>query len=123
MLKLFLVIGSISGFLAVAIGAFGAHGLEGKVSERMLANYQTGVLYQMFHTIGILGVAIVSSFFQTPLLLWSGWLMVAGIVFFSGSLYVMALTGKTILGAVTPIGGVLFLAGWILLAIAAFKYA
>ncbi|TDQ38785.1 DUF423 domain-containing protein [Aureibacillus halotolerans] len=121
MLKLFLLIASINGFLSVAIGAFGAHGLEGKISERMLANYHTGVNYQMFHTVGLLGVAFLSTFVSTPMLVWAGSLMTAGIVFFSGSLYVMALTGKTILGAVTPIGGVLFLAGWVLLGLAALK--
>lgn len=107
--------------LAVALGAFGAHALKDMLSERMLANWQTGVLYQMVHSLGILalgGMLLKVSISQFSL---AGWLMLAGIVFFSGSLYVMALTGVTKLGAVTPIGGVLFIAAWIFVAIGAYK--
>ncbi|QDI93109.1 DUF423 domain-containing protein [Salicibibacter halophilus] len=110
------------GALAVAIGAFGAHGLEGRVSERMLENYQTGVQYHMFHALGIIAVGLTATVIGGSALLgWAGGLMLFGTIVFSGSLYTMALTGMTWLGAITPIGGVAFITGWILLMIAAFK--
>ncbi|QQK81746.1 DUF423 domain-containing protein [Salicibibacter cibi] len=122
MVKTLLVIGAIMAALAVAIGAFGAHGLEGSVSERMLENYQTGVQYHMFHALGIIAVGLTAAVIGGSALLgWAGSLMLLGIIVFSGSLYTMALTGMTWLGAITPIGGVAFIAGWILLMIAAFK--
>ncbi|MCK2158250.1 DUF423 domain-containing protein [Exiguobacterium sp. 17-1] len=120
-MKIFIMIGALSMMLAVALGAFGAHALKDMLSERMLANWQTGVLYQMVHSLGILalgGILLKVSISQFSL---AGWLMLAGIVFFSGSLYVMALTGVTKLGAITPIGGVLFIAAWIFVAIGAYK--
>ncbi|AXF56457.1 DUF423 domain-containing protein [Salicibibacter kimchii] len=118
MSKTLLAIGAIMGALAVAIGAFGAHGLEGRVSERMLANYQTGVQYHMFHALAIIAVGLTAAVIGgTTLLGWAGSLMLFGIIVFSGSLYTMALTGMTWLGAITPIGGVAFIAGWILLLI------
>ncbi|SDI49020.1 Uncharacterized membrane protein YgdD, TMEM256/DUF423 family [Natribacillus halophilus] len=108
--------------LAVAIGAFGAHGLEGRVSERMLENYQTGVQYHMFHALGMIAAGLTAALAGGNALLgWSGGLMFFGIIVFSGSLYTMALTGMTWLGAITPIGGVAFIVGWILLTVAVFK--
>ncbi|QQK78072.1 DUF423 domain-containing protein [Salicibibacter cibarius] len=122
MAKTLLAIGAVMGALAVAIGAFGAHGLEGRVSERMLENYQTGVQYHMFHALGIIVVGLTAAVIGGSALLgWAGSLMLFGIIVFSGSLYTMALTGMTWLGAITPIGGVAFIAGWILLMITAFK--
>lgn len=118
MLKLFVLIGSINMLLAVGLGAFGAHGLPGKLSERMIEIYQTGVQYHMIHAIGILIIAIVADRLGSPaMLLWAGWAMFIGIVFFSGSLYILSISGVKILGAITPIGGLFFMAGWLLLAL------
>lgn len=122
MLKVFLLIGSINMVLAVGLGAFGAHGLQPKLSERMFEIYQTGVQYHMIHAIGILIIAIVADRLGNPAMLsWAGWTMFLGIIFFSGSLYVLSISGIKILGAITPIGGVFFIVGWVLLAISAFK--
>ncbi len=123
MARTFLLLAAISGFLVVALGAFGAHGLKEKLSADLLAVWQTGVLYQMFHTLALLAVALLLA--HTPqlgALRWSGWLFVAGIVIFSGSLYLLALTGVRVLGAITPIGGVAFLAGWLTLIAAAWQW-
>lgn len=122
MMRTFLMIGALNLFLAVALGAFGAHGLRDIVSERMLENWKTGVDYHMVHALGILIVASLAGRLQAAKQLGTAaWLFLGGIFFFSGSLYVMALTGLTILGAITPIGGALFLAGWALLFFAAMK--
>ncbi|WP_166241915.1 DUF423 domain-containing protein [Paenibacillus turpanensis] len=123
MAKLFLLWGSINMFLGVALGAFGAHGLKERISERMLANWNTGVHYHMVHALGLILLAVLVDKLQATesLVGWSGKLLLAGIVLFSGSLYVMALTNQTKLGAITPLGGVAFLAGWVLLAVAAAK--
>ncbi|WP_090396288.1 DUF423 domain-containing protein [Natribacillus halophilus] len=122
MARIILAIGTIMAALAVAIGAFGAHGLEGRVSERMLENYQTGVQYHMFHALGMIAAGLTAALAGGNALLgWSGGLMFFGIIVFSGSLYTMALTGMTWLGAITPIGGVAFIVGWILLTVAVFK--
>ncbi|MCM3714200.1 DUF423 domain-containing protein [Halalkalibacter oceani] len=119
MAKIFLLLGSLLMALAVVIGAFGAHGLEGRLSERMMKNYQTGVQYHMIHGIGLLLVGLVAiKLASSSLLTGAGWSFVVGIVLFSGSLYAMALTGVTKLGAITPIGGLAFIIGWILLGIA-----
>jgi len=119
--KLFLTLGSISGGLAVMIGAFGAHGLKDKLTEKMLANYMTGVEYHFYHTFALLAVGLLAMHFQPRLLSASGWSFTIGILIFSGSLYAMAMTGITRLGAITPIGGLLFIAGWVLLAAAVLK--
>lgn len=109
--------------VAVGLGAFGAHGLQPKLSERMFEIYQTGVQYHMIHAIAIILIAIVSDRLGNPALLaWSGWLMLLGILFFSGSLYILSISGVKILGAITPIGGVLFIVGWLLLALSAYRY-
>lgn len=122
MFKLFVMLGSLNGFLAVALGAFGAHVLKDKIDETLLSVYQTGVQYQMFHSVGLLIVAALSSkLASNGLLASSGWAMFIGIILFSGSLYVMALSGIRALGAITPLGGVAFLIGWTLLFLAAFK--
>jgi uncharacterized membrane protein YgdD (TMEM256/DUF423 family) len=105
--------GAVNAFLAVAAGAFGAHGLRSRVSERMLAVFETGARYQMFHALGLLAVAWLASQ-RAGVADAAGWSMLAGVVIFSGSLYVMALTGVTRLGMVTPLGGVGFLVGWVL---------
>lgn len=121
-MKLFLFLAALNGFLAVALGAFGAHGLEGKIPDKYLNIWKTGVTYQMFHAGGLLAVALLIG--KTSIitsLSWSGWLFVIGIVLFSGSLYVLSLTQIGVLGAITPLGGVAFLAGWVLLMIHALK--
>ncbi|MBY0097465.1 DUF423 domain-containing protein [Mesobacillus maritimus] len=122
-MKLFIIIGAVNAFLAVALGAFGAHGLEGKVPAKYLETWQTGVTYQMFHAVGILIIGILlGNLPATSLLSWSGWLMLIGIILFSGSLYVLTLTQISVLGAITPLGGVSFLVAWVLLIIAAVRY-
>ncbi|MED1601580.1 DUF423 domain-containing protein [Alkalihalophilus marmarensis] len=119
MAKLFILLGSIVMALSVAIGAFGAHGLEPRLSERMMKNYQTGVQYHMIHGIGLLIVGIVAlKLTSSSMLNGAGWSFLIGIILFSGSLYAMALTGITKLGAITPIGGLAFIVGWVLLGFA-----
>ena len=120
--KTFLLLGSLNAFLSVALGAFGAHGLKSRLSEEMLQTYQTGVNYHMFHAFGLLIVGVVAQWLANSTLLnWAGWSMTLGILLFSGSLYLMSITGVRWLGAITPFGGIGFLAGWLLLAVAIFK--
>ncbi len=105
-------------FLAVGLGAFGAHALKGKVDPYFLDVFKTGVLYHMIHALGLFVVAWLSTISQDPKVTWAGYLMVVGIVLFSGSLYAMTLTGIRPLGAITPLGGLSFLAAWVLLFLA-----
>ncbi len=122
LLRSFLLLGALNAFLSVALGAFGAHALRSRITPDLLAIYQTGVQYHMVHALGLLLIAALSErLTATALVRWSGWLLVAGIVLFSGSLYALALTGIRILGAITPLGGLCFLAGWALLATAALR--
>mgnify|MGYP001156505400 CR=1 FL=1 len=124
MFKVFVVLGSLNALLTVAFGAFGAHGLKGSIPPHLFETYETGVQYQMFHSLGMLLVAALSAALgDGRLLRWSGGLMQAGIVLFSGSLYVLSMTGITWLGTITPFGGVSFLAAWFLLGMAAWKKA
>ena len=121
-MKLFVVLGSLNAFLAVALGAFGAHGLKSMISADMLTVWQTGVQYHMFHALGLVLLGILIHLLpQTTTLLISGWLIFSGIILFSGSLYAMALSGVRALGMVTPIGGIAFLLGWLLMAFSAFQ--
>jgi uncharacterized membrane protein YgdD (TMEM256/DUF423 family) len=116
--RTFLLLGSVLGFLGVAFGAFGAHALKARLSPDMLAVFETGVRYQMYHVFAVLIVAAaIGHIGNARVLVIAGWLFVAGIVVFSGSLYALALTGSRGLGAITPIGGLLFLAGWAVLAL------
>lgn len=117
--KTFLLIGALAGFLAVALGAFGAHGLRARLSPEMLAVFETGVRYHVCHALAIVLVALILGRMDGWLVRTAGWMFTAGIVLFSGSLYLLALTGVTILGAVTPVGGLAFLLGWAFLAAAA----
>lgn len=122
-MKLFIIFGAINAFLAVALGAFGAHGLEGKLEPKYMANWQTAVNYQMFHAIGLLAIGILTGKLPANgLISASGWFVLSGIILFSGSLYMLSLTKVSILGAITPFGGVSFLIGWVLVMIAAVKY-
>jgi uncharacterized membrane protein YgdD (TMEM256/DUF423 family) len=115
--NLFLVLAGVNGFIAVSLGAFAAHGLKSMLGADLLATFQTGVQYHMYHSLALLAVGILVLQFpaQTGLRI-AGFLFLAGIIIFSGSLYVLALSGIRWLGAITPIGGVAFLAGWALLA-------
>jgi uncharacterized membrane protein YgdD (TMEM256/DUF423 family) len=117
--RTFLLVGAVAAFLAVTLGAFGAHGLRGRLSPEMLAVFETGVRYHMYHALALILVALVMGRMSGWLIQTAGWCFVAGIVLFSGSLYALALSGVTILGAVTPIGGLAFLVGWACLAFAA----
>lgn len=121
--RLFAAIAAISGFIAVAAGAFGAHALKASLSPEMLAVFDTGARYQMFHALALLGVAWACTRWPGRLAVASGLAFIAGAVLFSGSLYALALTGVRSFGAVTPFGGVLFLMGWLLLAAAAWRGA
>ena len=107
--------------LAVLFGAFGAHALKASLPPEMLAVYKTGVEYQFYHALGLLIVGLLGFHFHSKWLNWSGLLIGIGIILFSGSLYVLSLTGLKIIGAITPIGGLSFVAGWIFLAIAIWK--
>lgn len=115
--RLFFVLGSVSAGIAVALGAFGAHALKSRLSPDMLAVYETGVRYQMAHALALLAVAWASTRWPgSAAISASGWLFVAGTLLFSGSLYVLALTGVRGFGAVTPLGGLAWLLGWAALA-------
>lgn len=112
------MLGGILGFLGVAFGAFGAHALRARLSPEMLAVFETGVRYQMYHTLALLLVAAaIGHIGNARLLTAAGWSFFGGILLFSGSLYALAVSGITTLGAVTPIGGLLFLIGWACLAV------
>lgn len=121
-MKIFLLAAVINGFLAVALGAFGAHGLEGKVSEKALNTWEKAVNYQMFHTMALFVVGILLARIENTSMLWAGWMFFFGIILFSGSLYFYSTTGIKILAMITPFGGVVFLIGWILLGYAILKY-
>jgi len=125
-MKPFIFTGALHGLLAVALGAFGAHALKGVLSEYSAGIWETAVQYQMFHATGLIVIGILMSrnlIGNVASLKWAGILMNFGIVFFSGSLFVLAVSGIGVLGAITPIGGVLFLTSWLLIMISALKYA
>jgi uncharacterized membrane protein YgdD (TMEM256/DUF423 family) len=113
-------IGAFAAMLSVVFGAFGAHLLQDRLTSDELDIYQTGVQYHMFHAIGILLIALlIDRLPSQKLAIWAARLLVIGIVLFSGSLYILALSGVKLLGAITPIGGVAFIAGWICMALSA----
>lgn len=116
--RVFLALGCVSALLAVALGAFGAHGLRERLAPDMLAVFEIGVRYQMYHALALLALGAVAGRLPGGAVAAAGWLFVAGTVIFSGSLYLLAVTGARWLGAVTPLGGLAFLAGW-----AAFAWA
>jgi len=119
--RAFFVLGSVSAFLGVALGAFGAHALRGKLTPEMLSTFEVGVRYQIYHALALLAVALTGSRWPGGGITTAGWLFVAGIIIFSGSLYLLSLTGVRWFGAVTPIGGSAFLLGWLLLAWSVWK--
>ena len=114
--RFFFIAGSISAFLGVALGAFAAHGLKTKLPAEMFNIFEVGVRYHMYHALALLGVAWASTRWPGTSVTAAGWLFLAGTVIFSGSLYLLSVTGERWLGAVTPLGGVCFLLGWLLLA-------
>ena len=119
--KLFFALGSASAFVAVAAGAFGAHGLKARLAPDLLAVFEVAARYQMYHALGLLACAWAVGKWPGALATSAGWLFVAGTIVFSGSLYALSLGGARWLGAITPIGGLAFLAGWLCLAGAAMR--
>lgn len=116
--RTFVGIGAISAFVSVAAGAFGAHALRGRLTPESLAVFETAARYQMYHALGLLAVGWAVARWPAGPAQWAGWLFVIGTVLFSGSLYLLALSGIRWLGAITPLGGIAFLVGWLLLAFA-----
>jgi uncharacterized membrane protein YgdD (TMEM256/DUF423 family) len=119
--RVFFALGALSGFLGVALGAFGAHALKARLGPDMLATFEVGVRYQMYHALALLAVGWACTRFPGPVLTAGGWLFVAGTVIFSGSLYALSLSGVRWLGAITPLGGLVLLGGWLCLAWAAWR--
>jgi uncharacterized membrane protein YgdD (TMEM256/DUF423 family) len=112
-MRFFLICGSIAAGLAVILGAFGAHALADRVAPARIDTFETGVRYQMYHALALLALAWFAQAFPSSQIMWAGYLFAVGIVVFSGSLYLLVLTDTPWLGAVTPIGGVAFIAGWL----------
>ncbi len=120
--RFFLAAGAFSAMLSVMFGAFGAHALRTRLTPDMLSVFHTAVQYQFYHSLGLLAVAaFIARYPHLATLRMAGWFMIGGIVIFSGSLYVLSLTGVRWLGAITPIGGVAFILGWVSLVIAALR--
>jgi len=121
--KVFTIAGSIVMFLAVAAGAFGSHGLSDYFTNHpeMESTYQIALRYQVIHGLALFVIAWATTRWNSQLTVWAGYLFIAGIVVFSGSLFLLSFSGVSWLGAITPIGGVAFLAGWLLLALAAWR--
>lgn len=120
-MRLWLILGAASAFLSVAAGAFGAHALRARLAPDLLTIFETGARYHMYHSLGLIAIGLLSQLRPSPLLNGAGWAMLAGILLFSGSLYALALSGVRALGAITPLGGVGFLVGWLLFALAAWR--
>jgi uncharacterized membrane protein YgdD (TMEM256/DUF423 family) len=122
MAKLFITLASLSGMLAVMLGAFGAHGLRGRFDDYAMGIFETAVQYHFYHSLALLAVGVIAlTQPQTAMLKSSGWLFVIGIAIFSGSLYLLSVTGIKWLGAITPLGGLAFIAGWGCLAATGWK--
>ncbi len=122
MAKLFLALGCINAMLVVLIGAFGAHGLKARLTVENMAVFQTGVQYHFYHAAGLILLGLIALQIPiTPYLRWSGWLMLVGIVLFSGSLYALSITNIHWLGMITPFGGLAFIIAWLLLTIGIIK--
>ncbi|MGL6242997.1 DUF423 domain-containing protein [Pseudomonas sp.] len=121
MLRGFLMLAAFFGFTSVALGAFAAHGLKNRLTPEYLAIFHTGVTYQLVHTLALLGVALLATQIPGRLVTWAGASFAIGILLFSGSLYLLTLTGVSKLGIVTPFGGLAFLIGWFCLGLAAWR--
>jgi uncharacterized membrane protein YgdD (TMEM256/DUF423 family) len=119
--RLLFAAGALSAAMAVGTGAFAAHGLKARLAPEALAVFETGARYQMYAALGLLAAAWAATRWSGAAATWGGWLLLAGTVLFSGSLYLLALTGVRWLGAITPLGGVAFIAGWVLLGAAALR--
>ena len=119
--RIFFSLGALLAGIAVGLGAFGAHALSGTLDPEDLVTFETGVRYQMYHALALLAVAWAVGRWESVQLEWAGWLFLFGILVFSGSLYILVLTGQRWLGAVTPLGGLAFIAGWLLLASAVIR--
>lgn len=124
MAKLFLFLGGVNAALVVLLGAFGAHALKKQLSPDMMVIYHTAIQYHLFHALGLIAIGLLAvSLSGSGYLKWAGWAMLAGIVLFSGSLYVLSVSGMRWLGAITPLGGIAFIAAWVLFCIAVLKAA
>ncbi|WP_460144237.1 DUF423 domain-containing protein [Pseudomonas sp. S2_A02] len=121
MLRGFLMLAAFFGFTGVALGAFAAHGLKSRLSAEYLAIFHTGVTYQLVHTLALLGIALLATQMPGRLITWAGASFAIGILLFSGSLYLLTITGISKLGIVTPFGGLAFLVGWVCLGLAAWR--
>ncbi|HYP53798.1 MAG TPA: DUF423 domain-containing protein [Pyrinomonadaceae bacterium] len=119
--RVFFAAGAVSAFVAVAAGAFGAHGLKSRLSAEMLDTFEVGARYQMYHALALLAAAWALSRWPGGAAATAGWMFLAGTLLFSGSLYLLSLTGVKWLGAITPLGGLAFLVGWLCLAWACLK--
>ncbi len=119
--RVFFAVGSFSAFVAVALGAFAAHGLKGRLDAEMLATFETGARYQMYHAFALIVAAWAQTRWPGTPVAVAGWCFVAGTILFSGSLYLLSVTGVRWLGAITPLGGLAFLAGWLCLAWAGWR--
>jgi uncharacterized membrane protein YgdD (TMEM256/DUF423 family) len=120
--RLFFALASLLGGLAVALGAFGAHAMRGRVAENLLANFETGVKYHFYHALALVAVVVaIQRWPSSNLPVIAGWAFVIGVAIFSGSLYIMAFTGLRWLGAITPIGGVALIVGWLCLLLVAWR--
>jgi len=122
MAKFYLLLGSINALLVVLIGAFGAHGLKARLTVENMAVFQTGVQYHFYHAVGLILVGLIATQLSSPpYLRWSAWLMIMGIILFSGSLYALSITNIRWLGMITPIGGMAFILAWLMLTIGIMK--
>lgn len=120
--RTFLVLGGANAALVVILGAFGAHLLKSRLSDDMLAVYHTAILYHAIHALGLVAIGVVAGWLPgSGYLKWAGWTMFVGIVLFSGSLYLLSMTGARWLGAVTPMGGIAFIVAWILFCVAVLR--
>ena len=122
MMKWCLLAGSMGAGLSVVLGAFAAHGLKHKLSPEMLSVFQTGVQYQMYHSLALILLFILQRHLADPLITWAAGLMLIGMVFFSGSLYGLAMTQVKWFGPITPIGGMCFIMGWVLLVVSVIRH-
>ncbi len=119
--RVFFVLGALSAFIAVAAGAFGAHGLKSRMSAEMLSVFEVGVRYQMYHALALIAVAWVQAKYPSSIVTTGGWFFVIGTILFSGSLYLLSVSAVRWLGAITPLGGLAFLAGWVCIAWGAWR--
>lgn len=121
MVRTFFFWGAASAFVGVSAGAFGAHGLKGRISAEMLAIFEVGVRYQMYHAFALIITAWVQTKWPSTIVIAAGWCFLMGTILFSGSLYLLSLSGMRWMGAITPVGGLAFLAGWLFLALGVLK--